>query len=43
MSNTNQQLGVAPEDCVVYEDGGLEEARRAGMRSIDVRILTMYY
>jgi HAD superfamily hydrolase (TIGR01509 family) len=36
-----QRLGVAPENCVVYEDseGGLEAARRAGMRSIDVRIL----
>lgn len=37
----SQHLGVAPEDCIVYEDsdGGLEAARRAGMRSIDVRIL----
>jgi beta-phosphoglucomutase-like phosphatase (HAD superfamily) len=37
----SQRLGVAPEDCIVYEDsdGGLEAARRAGMRSIDVRIL----
>ncbi|MEY2834147.1 MAG: hypothetical protein RLZZ574_3407, partial [Cyanobacteriota bacterium] len=36
-----QRLGVAPQDCIVYEDsdGGLEAARRAGMRSIDVRIL----
>lgn len=34
-----QQLGVAPTDCVVYEDAepGLEAARRAGMRAIDVR------
>jgi beta-phosphoglucomutase-like phosphatase (HAD superfamily) len=37
----SQRLGVAPEDCIVYEDsdGGLEAARRAGIRSIDVRIL----
>jgi HAD superfamily hydrolase (TIGR01549 family) len=37
-----QRLGVAPENCLVYEDseGGLEAARRAGMRSIDVRILS---
>lgn len=37
----SQRLGVAPQDCIVYEDsdGGLEAARRAGMRSIDVRIL----
>jgi beta-phosphoglucomutase-like phosphatase (HAD superfamily) len=37
----SQRLGVAPEDCIVYEDsdGGLEAARCAGMRSIDVRIL----
>jgi beta-phosphoglucomutase family hydrolase len=36
-----QRLGVAPQDCIVYEDsdGGLEAARRAGMRSIDVRVL----
>lgn len=34
-----QKLGVAPEDCIVYEDSGLEAARRAGMRSIDVRVL----
>jgi len=34
-------LGIAPQDCIVYEDsdGGLEAARRAGMRSIDVRVL----
>lgn len=38
---TSQRLGIAPEDCIVYEDsdGGLEAARRARMRSIDVRIL----
>jgi beta-phosphoglucomutase family hydrolase len=37
----SQKLGVAPQDCIVYEDsdGGLEAARRAGMRSIDVRVL----
>lgn len=31
-------LGVAPEDCVVYEDGaaGIEAARRAGMRCVDI-------
>ena len=31
-------LGVAPADCVVYEDGpaGLEAARRAGMRAVDI-------
>jgi len=36
-----EQLGVAPADCIVYEDGnvGLEAARRAGMRSVDVRVL----
>lgn len=37
----SQRLGIAPQDCIVYEDsdGGLEAARRAGMRSIDVRVL----
>ena len=37
----SQRLGVAPQNCIVYEDsdGGLEAARRAGMRSIDVRVL----
>lgn len=36
-----QRLGVLPSECVVYEDAemGLESARRAGMRCIDVRIL----
>jgi beta-phosphoglucomutase-like phosphatase (HAD superfamily) len=36
-----ERLGVAPADCIVYEDGdpGLEAARRAGMRSVDVRVL----
>ncbi len=33
-----ERLGVAPADCVVYEDApaGLEAARRAGMRAVDV-------
>jgi beta-phosphoglucomutase-like phosphatase (HAD superfamily) len=37
----SQRLRVDPKDCIVYEDsdGGLEAAYRAGMRSIDVRIL----
>ncbi|BAZ20304.1 putative hydrolase [Kalymmatonema gypsitolerans NIES-4073] len=37
----SQRLGVAPQDCIVYEDSdeGLEAARRACMRSIDVRVL----
>jgi len=36
-----ERLGVAPADCIVYEDGdpGLEAARRAEMRAIDVRVL----
>jgi beta-phosphoglucomutase family hydrolase len=36
-----QKLGVAPQDCIVYEDSdsGLEAACRAEMRSIDVRVL----
>ncbi len=34
-------LGVAPEGCIVYEDGapGIVAARAAGMRVVDVRIL----
>lgn len=34
-----ERLGVAPDTCVVYEDAdaGLEAARRAGMRAVDVR------
>lgn len=34
-----KRLGVAPEDCMVYEDSdsGLEAAQRAGMRFVDVR------
>ena len=33
-------LGVQPADCIVYEDGdpGIEAARRAGMRCVDVRL-----
>ena len=36
-----ERMNVAPEDCIVYEDGdpGLEAAARAGMRAVDVRIL----
>ena len=36
-----ERLGIAPTDCIVYEDGdpGLEAARRAGMRAVDVRVL----
>jgi beta-phosphoglucomutase family hydrolase len=35
-----RRLGVAPEGCVVFEDGefGLEAARRAGMAAIDIRL-----
>jgi len=35
-----RRLGVAPEGCVVFEDGefGLEAARRAGMTGIDIRL-----
>ena len=34
-------LGVAPADCIVYEDGdpGIQAAHAAGMRVIDVRVL----
>jgi HAD superfamily hydrolase (TIGR01509 family) len=34
-----RRLGVEPATCTVYEDTdlGLEAARRAGMRSVDVR------
>lgn len=34
-----ERAGVAAKDCVVYEDSpsGLEAARRAGMRAVDVR------
>ncbi len=36
-----EMLGVAPEDCIVYEDGdpGIVAARAAGMRVVDVRVL----
>jgi beta-phosphoglucomutase family hydrolase len=36
-----RRLGVAPENCLVYEDAelGIEAARRAGMACIDVRTL----
>ncbi len=36
-----ERLGMAPADCIVYEDGdpGMEAARRAGMRAVDVRVL----
>lgn len=36
-----KRLRVAPEDCIVYEDSdsGLEAARRARMRFVDVRVL----
>jgi beta-phosphoglucomutase family hydrolase len=36
-----RRLGVAPARCTVYEDTdlGLEAARRAGMRGVDVRLL----
>ena len=36
-----ERMGVAPDECIVYEDSdsGLEAARRAGMRWIDVRVL----
>lgn len=36
-----ERMNVPPYECIVYEDSdaGLEAARRAGMRFIDVRIL----
>lgn len=36
-----ERLGIAPADCIVYEDGdpGLEAARRANMRAVDIRVL----
>lgn len=35
------KMGIAPEDCVVYEDGdpGIAAARAANMRVVDVRVL----
>lgn len=34
-----ERIGVSPSACIVYEDSptGLEAARRAGMRAVDVR------
>ena len=34
-----RQMGVAARDCIVFEDSneGLEAARRAGMRTVDIR------
>lgn len=34
-----ERIGVPPQDCLVYEDSpaGLEAARRAGMRAVDIR------
>lgn len=36
-----KRMGVAPSKCIVYEDSdaGLEAARQAGMRWMDVRVL----
>ncbi|MBD1995594.1 HAD family phosphatase [Leptolyngbya sp. FACHB-541] len=36
-----ERMGVEPHGCIVYEDSdtGLEAARRAGMRWVDVRVL----
>jgi beta-phosphoglucomutase-like phosphatase (HAD superfamily) len=36
-----EKLGVAPADCLVYEDGepGIQAAHAAGMRVIDIRVL----
>lgn len=36
----SQRLEIAPKHCIVYEDTdvGLEAARRAGMRAIDIRV-----
>ena len=34
-----RRIGIAPEHCLVFEDAepGLEAARRAGMRALDIR------
>ncbi len=36
-----EKLGMAPADCIVYEDGdpGVEAAHAAGMRVVDIRVL----
>jgi beta-phosphoglucomutase-like phosphatase (HAD superfamily) len=36
-----RRIGVAPAECIVFEDTdeGLEAARRAGMRSRDIRVV----
>lgn len=36
-----ERMGIPPSECIVYEDSdlGLEAARRAGMRWVDVRII----
>lgn len=36
-----RRIGVVPEDCIVFEDSdeGLEAARKAGMRSRDIRLI----
>lgn len=36
-----ERMGVAPQQCIVYEDSdlGLEAAEKAGMRWVDVRVL----
>jgi HAD superfamily hydrolase (TIGR01549 family) len=36
-----ERMGIAPETCIVYEDGepGMVGARAAGMRVVDVRVL----
>ena len=39
--SARRALGIAPDRCLVYEDTdpGIEAARRAGMRFVDVRNL----
>ena len=36
-----RRIGVAPAECIVFEDSdeGLEAARKAGMRSRDIRLV----